>query len=250
MSNPFTPDEERSEPPIFNAPSIVTWLIGALVAVHLIMALLPANVRDEAFLLFAFFPARFSPAIDGTWYLFPGSPIANLWVWITYAFLHADIVHLGINAIWLLAFGSPVARRIGWRRFLVLYGLAAIAGAAAHLIFHWGSLLPVIGASAGVSGMMGAAIRFTFTEGPAVTLINPRLQRHRQRPASLLEVLTNRQVMTFVIIWFGINLIFGLGSIGVSGEAQLIAWQAHIGGFLVGLLLFGLFDSPREGYKA
>ena len=54
--------------------------------------------------------------------------------------------------------------------------------------------------------------------------------------------LRDPRIMTFVAVWFGINILFGLGSMSLTGEAQSVAWQAHIGGFLAGLLLFRLFD--------
>jgi len=58
----------------------------------------------------------------------------------------------------------------------------------------------------------------------------------------LFQALRNPRVLMFLAVWFGINIIFGIGSIAVGAPAQSIAWQAHIGGFIAGLLLFSLFD--------
>lgn len=84
---------------------------------------------------------------------------------VTYAFLHGSWMHILSNAIWMLAFGAPVARRFGTARFLVLGGVSAVCAALVHLAFHWGEPVPMIGASGAVSGFMGAAIRFAFTPG-------------------------------------------------------------------------------------
>jgi len=61
----------------------------------------------------------------------------------------------------------------------------------------------------------------------------------------LLAVLRDARVVIFLAVWFGLNLLFGLGSIGLDGNDQAVAWQAHIGGFLAGLLAFPLFDPVK-----
>ena len=61
----------------------------------------------------------------------------------------------------------------------------------------------------------------------------------------LSAVLRDPRVLIFLGVWFGLNLLFGLGSLGVDGGDQAIAWQAHIGGFLAGLLAFALFDPVK-----
>ena len=61
----------------------------------------------------------------------------------------------------------------------------------------------------------------------------------------LLAVLRDPRVLVFLGVWFGLNLLFGLGSLGIDGGEQAIAWQAHIGGFLAGLLAFALFDPVK-----
>jgi membrane associated rhomboid family serine protease len=102
----------------------------------------------------------------------------------------------------------------------------------------------MIGASAGISGMMGAATRFVFQPGGSLDL----WRRHRENadrvPAAPLSVaLRNPRVLTFLGVWFGLNLLFGLGSVSsLVGQDQSIAWEAHVGGFLAGLLLFSAFD--------
>ena len=101
----------------------------------------------------------------------PGGLAADIWTFVTYAFLHGDLNHLVFNSIWLLAFGSPVARRFGTWRFLVFFAPSAAAGGAlVHLATHFGQLLPMIGASAAISGAMAAVTRFVFRRGGPLAL--------------------------------------------------------------------------------
>jgi membrane associated rhomboid family serine protease len=65
----------------------------------------------------------------------------------------------------------------------------------------------------------------------------------------LTGLLRDTRVVAVIVVWFGVNLIFGLGSAAIIGTDQPVAWQAHVGGFLAGLLLFGLFDSARSRPK-
>jgi membrane associated rhomboid family serine protease len=189
-------------------------------------------------------PGRYVPPehfINGM----PGGVAADLWTFVTYALLHGDWLHLGVNVAWMVAFGTPVLRRFGPTRFLVLSLAAAVGGALAHLVSHWASLVPMIGASAAISGQMGAAVRFAFQAGGPLGAIGRGEEWRWRVPAvSLVEAFRDIRVVAFVGIWFLVNLAFGATS-PVPGETAAIAWQAHIGGFLVGLLLFGLFDPWR-----
>jgi membrane associated rhomboid family serine protease len=72
---------------------------------------------------------------------------------------------------------------------------------------------------------------------------------HRVPAAPLLVALRNPRVLTFLVVWFGLNLLFGLGSLPLGSEHQTVAWEAHVGGFLAGLLLFSAFD-PVEPLRA
>jgi len=151
---------------------------------------------------------------------------------VSYTFLHGSWTHVLLNAVWLLAFGAPVARRLGTPRFLILYFLSGLGGAALHLALHWGQPAPVLGASACVAGLTGALVRFAFRSNrPAADVSGP------------LSGLTDRGVIIFVLIWFGINLVTGLLSF-VDGSGQAIAWEAHVGGFLIGLIGMPFLDPP------
>lgn len=235
--------DQRREP-ILNVPPVVVVLLVTLGLVHAVREwFLPNDVDRVLVLALAFIPVRYDAGVltDG---ILPGGWGAEIWSFFTYAFLHADWMHLGFNAIWLLAFGSPVARRFGSWRFLLFFAATVAAGAVAYLLAHAGELSPMIGASAGISGMMGAAARFAFEPGGSLDMWQgDRTNADRVPAAPLLVALRNPRVFTFVGVWFGLNLLFGLGSVPLlTGENQSVAWEAHLGGFLAGLLLFSLFD--------
>ena len=233
---------QRSEP-IFNVPAVVVTLVIACVFVHVMRVYGLTEDQDLDFLLtFAFIPARFDSSIvlDTT---LPGGWAANVWTFLTYAFIHGDFTHLAVNSVWLLPFGAAVARRFGTVRFLAFFAVTAAAGAAAHLATHIGAIQPMIGASASISGLMAAATRFAFQRGGPLSLFRVgEAEAYRVPAAPLLVALRDRRVIVFLAAWFGVNIVFGIGAVEVPGVQQEIAWQAHIGGFLAGLILFALFD--------
>jgi membrane associated rhomboid family serine protease len=235
--------DQRREP-ILNVPRVVVVLLAVLTFVHAVREWLLTDDVDRVLVWsLAFVPARYdaSALTDG---ILPGGSGAEIWSFFTYALLHADWMHFGFNAVWLLAFASPLARRFATLRFLLFFAATVAAGALAYLLTHAGALAPMIGASAGISGTMGAAARFAFEPGGSLDMWRRDRRNADHVPAApLLVALRNPRVIAFVGVWFGLNLLFGLGSVSfLVGENQSVAWEAHAGGFLVGLLLFALFD--------
>lgn len=236
--------------PLFNIPPVIVGLLALLALVHAARTYVLTEQQDMEFLLtFAFIPSRYDTSIVVGGVL-PGGFGAQLWTFVTYAFIHADWTHYGVNAIWLLPFGSAVARRFGPLRFLLFFAVTAAAGAALHLATHVGEQLPVIGASAAISGTMAAAMRFAFQRGGPLSFRRDGDATGYRVPAiPLIGVLRDPRVIGFVAVWFGVNILFGLGSLPLPGVAdnQVVAWQAHIGGFIAGLVLFSWFDpAPQE----
>ena len=232
---------------VFNVPRVVIATIALLGAVHTLFVLvLTPEQANQFLLLFSFIPARYDQAVLAAESLTYGWGAA-VWTFVTYAFIHGDVAHLFFNAVWLLAFGTPVARRFGALRFTVFFAMTAAAGAAAHLVTHFGEMAPMIGASASISGAMAAAMRFVFQRGgPLGRLRNRGEESYRVPPAPLTKMLRDPRVLAFLAVWFGTNILFGVGTITIPGVAQSIAWQAHIGGFLAGLFGFALFDPVRH----
>ena len=235
--------------PIFTLPPALTAYVILLAVIHL-RVLLPPDLENWTVDVFGFIPRRYDStllAID-----FPGGEGAKVWTFVTYSLLHANLSHIVFNVLWLLPFGSALARRFGAVRFFVFMAVTAAAGALAHLVTHEHAVAPMIGASASVSGTMAAAIRFAFVRGSFLSFNRGDAEAAAQVPAlSLRRALRDGRVLAFLGIWFGINIIFGLGSIAIGADGASVAWQAHIGGFLAGLLLFSLFDPiPRAAPHA
>lgn len=229
------PDNSKRPPapPIFNAPRVVTWIIGTMVTVHVLLLILPFELRNGISSFLSFTPAW---AIRG----FPGSLPETLISTVTYQFIHADLMHLGMNCAWMLIFGTIVARRLELVSFIVFFLLCGVIGAGVHLVFFPGSLASVVGASGAISGLMGAAGRFALfpPQGGWQLSLHPG--------AGALVPLSDRRLQAYAGVWIVINLIFGLGSLGVSGPGQIIAWDIHIAGLIAGLLLFPKFDNWRR----
>jgi membrane associated rhomboid family serine protease len=101
----------------------------------------------------------------------------------------------------------------------------------------------MIGASAAVSGFMAGAIRFAFQRGGPIAMFRSGDAAPYQVPAaSLAAAFRDVRILVFMAAWLALNVVFGIGAISMLGVEQSIAWQAHIGGFVAGLLLFSLFD--------
>jgi membrane associated rhomboid family serine protease len=229
---------------MFNVPPVVLATVAVLVLVHALRMLVMTDAEDLRFLLtFAFIPARYDTnlVVGGS---LPGGFGADIWTFFTYAFIHADLLHIGLNLAWLLPFGSALARRFGAWRYAAFMLVVAAAGALAHLISHPGAMVPMIGASASISGAMAAALRFVFQpDGPVAHWRERSDAAYRVPAAPLGATLRDPRFLLFLGVWLGLNALFGFGTISFGTEAgQEIAWQAHIGGFFAGLLLFDAFD--------
>lgn len=226
--------------PFLRAPAAVLIFSGLILGLHALRSF--GGVDWNAWLLFnfAFVPQLFSMDVLQAYSLWEVRP----WSLFTYALLHGNWSHAIMNTLWLLAFGSPVAQRFGALRFFLFCLLSAPAGALAHYLAYGPEGVPIIGASAVVSALTAAAMRFVFEEnGP---------MHHRNEPRavyipapSLIDNLKNPQALFFAVTWFVINLVFGAGA-SLLGEGAQVAWQAHIGGFIAGLILFSMLDPVRK----
>jgi membrane associated rhomboid family serine protease len=254
--------------PMFNAPAVVLGLVAVLIGIYAAFNWAPEAIQDGIIRNYAFIPGRL------TIHIWPNRLIdllsrantdpaalqqarqirdlhvltggAKLWTLLTYAFLHGSWTHVLLNSIWLIAFGPPIARRFGSTRFLLFMAATAIASTLAHWLIAPMDFSPLIGASGADSGLMGAATRFMFQPGaplgPFSSIDRPEIETIP--PASLRDVFSERRPLIFLLIWLGTNFIFGAGALTLGLSDMPVAWIAHVGGFLAGLVLFPLFDRP------
>lgn len=246
QSPPEGPAELPPDPPrepILTLPPALTAYVVLIGIIHL-RVLLPPEWDDWTIGVFGFIPRRYDATLLDV--PFPGGTGAKVWSFVTYSLLHANLAHIFFNVLWLLPFGSALARRFGGLRFFLFMAVTAVAGALAHLVTHEHSVAPMIGASASVSGAMAAAIRFAFVRGSFLSFSRTDADTAAKVPAlPLTRALRDGRVIAFLGVWFAVNIIFGLGSIAIGTDGATVAWQAHIGGFFAGLLLFSLFDPVR-----
>ncbi len=207
----------QTSTPAINASPTVLILIAVNVGIHLLRLLLPDHWSAIIGTIGAFSPPWFLAAVMGTQSEYA---IALLISPITYAFLHGDLLHLLINMAFLLAFGTAVDRRLGRNRFLVLYVLCALGGAAASvgLFYATAEQTIMVGASGAISGLFGAVLR-----------------------------LATRNTFAAIAVFILANVVIGYTGVPGMGEVRAIAWEAHIGGFVAGYLLFPLFDRNNQG---
>ena len=148
----------KPNPPILNAPRIVSLLLGANLFVFVIKSIAPYEFEYWLLQNFAFIAAAYTE--PGTW---SSSPIYLALAPITYMFLHVDFIHLAMNMAMLLAFGTVIARRMGSSTYLTFYLICGVISAAAWILLNPGSASPVIGASGAISGMFGAVGRLSLS---------------------------------------------------------------------------------------
>ncbi len=157
---------------------------------------------------------------------------------LTSMFLHGGWLHLIGNMWFLWVFGSHIEDAMGSGRFLIFYLISGIASAAVQFAISVGSPVPTVGASGAIAGVMGAFL-ILYPRVRVVTLIFIVIFiTTYDLPAALM-----------LIYWFLLQLLSGLGSLASVSQAQSIAWFAHVGGFLAGILLVRLFVGSRRRYR-
>ena len=224
--------------PIFNAPTVVIATLAIFLAVQVAAdpdyGLLSEELRARLGDLLAFYPERLGSRGDEV----PGGRLAGATQYVTHMFMHGDFTHLAINSAWFLAFGTAVARRVGAARFLAFFLVCGIGGALLFLPFN---AAPMVGASGGIAGLMGAVLRFLFV--PLGDNDTEALAGRGDQPPlmGLGAALTDRRILIAIAAWTALNVLLALAAPTVFGGRN-VAWEAHLGGFFTGLLTFGLFD--------
>lgn len=218
-------------------PTFLIWLIAILAGVHIFRQYFLSPPADFLLLFrYGVTPRDFGFTTDTS--QITGLPhaswLVNITSLFTHMFLHADLTHLLFNSVWLAAFGTPVVRRLGALGFSAIFIFGGLGGALLYIYVNPNSYLPMIGASGAVSALIGAAMRFAFRPN--------RPTGYSADPQPVLS-LTNKNVLMFTAVWFITNWLFGATNIANSlTGGQSIAWEAHIGGFITGVLIFPIID--------
>jgi membrane associated rhomboid family serine protease len=197
-----------------NLPPAILWLIVINVAVQGARLLLSEPLDDRLVLQFGLVPAHYAAEPVGDWLSLIAAPF-------TYQFLHGGWIHVGVNMLSLAAFGAPVERTLGWRRFVLFYLSAGIVAGLVHVLIYSSSADPVVGASGAVSGVFGAVLV---------------LMRRAGGLTSLLPVAG---------VWIALNIFFGVTDLTPGAGGAPVAWAAHIAGFVFGMAAIKAF-LPRH----
>jgi membrane associated rhomboid family serine protease len=164
----------------------------------------------------------------------PGSVYLTL---LTSMFMHGSLMHIFGNMLFLWIFGDNLEDRMGHVRYLIFYLLCGVLASLAHVfttvMFGQSQIVPSLGASGAISGVLGGYV-----------LLFPK----RQVRVIMLRMLTTVPAYVALGLWFALQLIEGLGLLGGGTQEGGVAYAAHIGGFIAGVVLVKLFDrGPNTG---
>jgi len=209
------------------APLVTVGLVVLNVLVFLFELSQPSNGALQSFIqAWGVVPHEYRVARD----LAPTIPLPFWTTLVTSMFLHGGWLHLGGNMLYLWIFGDNIERAMGHARFLVFYLACGIAAGLAHIVFSGASNVPTVGASGAISGVLGGYLVLF--------------------PQNRVRVLTRAGVMAMPAIavlgfWILIQLINGVGSLGVTADTGGVAYMAHVGGFVAGLVLVKLLATRQ-----
>ena len=146
-------------------------------------------------------------------------------------FMHGGWLHLGGNMLYLWIFGDNVEDRMGHLKYLIFYLLCGLLASATHIFFGPNSLIPSLGASGAIAGVLGAYLVLFPRQGVRVIQWG---------------MITEVPALIVIGLWGVLQFISGFGSLGKGGASGGVAFMAHVGGFVAGLLLVFFFRNPQE----
>jgi len=205
-----------------NYPVVNNTIIGINIVVYIVQLAQGSNLYNFTY-LYGLVPARYS--VPGVAYHF-SAPEQTVSL-ISFMFLHGGLLHLLSNMWTLYIFGDNVEDRLGPYRYLLFYLICGLFSGLTHLFFNYYSNYPTIGASGAIAGVMGAYF-ILYPNSKILTLI----------PIIIIPWIVEISAFFFLAFWF---LLQFLNAAGSNGEAGGIAWWAHIGGFLFGMIWLKIF---------
>ena len=203
-------------------PIITLLLIAANIAVFAHQVSLPPKASESFVKRYALTPYNIQQALAGHRYTLDDALVPV----VTCMFLHAGLLHIAGNMLFLWVFGGNVEDRFGAIGYLIFYFVCGIGSGLTQLFFSWGSHIPSLGASGAISGVLGAYI-VLFPTSRILTLV----------PLLFFWFLARIRAVFFIGLWFLIQFLSGLGSLSSASTGGGVAWWAHIGGFLIGVIV-------------
>ncbi len=219
-----------------HTPFITYLLIIVNVLIFFYELSLPPHSLNILLYTFGLVPARYS---HPQWATFLGLHFDNYWPFFTCMFLHGGWFHIISNMWCLWLFGDNVEDKFGHFGFLIFYIICGLIASFTHYYFNSNSTVPVIGASGAIAGVMGAYF-VMFPRSRILTLI----------PIFFLPFFIEIPAVIFLGFWFLSQLFSGTYMLFASSHVASIAWWAHIGGFVAGMILQKLFKNEHRDYFA
>ena len=210
-----------------NYPVVNTAIIGLNVILYLV-ELTQGQDLGLFFIKYGLVPARYSIPQIAAQFSFG----QQLLPFFSFMFIHGGFLHLLGNMWSLYIFGDNVEDRLGHFRYLLFYLLCGWVSGLSHLIFNWYSQYPTVGASGAIAGVMGAYL-ILYPKSRILTLI----------PIFIIPYFVEIPAFFFLGIWFFMQFINAAGS---SAQAGGVAWWAHIGGFIAGIVFLKLITMVPE----
>src|SRR5712672_2739728 len=228
--------------PIGNAvpsryPPIVTWaLIACNCAVFLIQTGLTPLELEQFLLRYALIPARYFELVASRDAELAASDFLPF---VTMMFLHGGWLHLILNMWTLWLFGPSIEDRLGHGRYLAFYFVCGLAASLAHVLFNPVSIVPALGASGAIAGILGCFMRL-FPLARIVVIV----------PILFIPLFVEVYAFVFIGLWFLLQLFQTTMGLLLPSSSGDVAWWAHIGGFLAGFTLGPLLVRSRQRYRA
>lgn len=221
----------RDEIPSRRRP-VVTW---AILAINILLFFYQLTLGEAGlaalFYRFGLVPARIS---DPGWAISVGLPPGGYFGFLSGMFLHGGVLHLLFNMWTLWIFGDNVEDRMGRVRFTAYYLICGVVASAVQWLTNPASTIPTIGASGAIAGVMGGYF-LLFPHSRVLTLV----------PIFFYPLFVRIPAIVYLGLWFVLQLLSGTTSLGQGPDTGGVAFWAHVGGFVAGLLLVRLFV-PRE----
>ncbi|NOT11063.1 MAG: rhomboid family intramembrane serine protease [Methylococcaceae bacterium] len=221
----------RDTAPCYSKP-VMTWIIMAVcISVFLIMKILPDPVSIRLLNVYGMVPIRYS---NPEWAHNYGLPQDAYLSFLTSLFLHGGWMHLIMNMWFMWIFGDNVEDRMGRVPFLIFYLSCGLIATALQWLYNPSLVIPVVGASGAIAGVLGAYFVLYPMERVVLWL-----------PVLFLPVIIHIPAIAFLGLWVIIQLDSATSAILTGGVAN-VAWWAHLGGFVAGVLLYRFFIQPRK----